>query len=140
MCLLGWGAASLFADQIRAVDHWIALILLVIIGGKMIREGFESDHEDDDETPRKTGWVGTIVTAIGTSIDSAAVGVALAVASVTAWAALMIGTFSFVASTVGFLIGPMVGERLGKRAEIGGGVILVLIGISIFVSHVYGGG
>lgn len=140
MCLVGWFAASLFADHIRALDHWIALILLAIIGGKMIHEGFERDDDDEEAVPRSNGWLGTIVTAIGTSIDSAAVGIALALSGVTVWSALMIGSFSFVASTVGFLLGPMVGERLGKRAEIGGGVILILIGISIWVSHMTGAG
>lgn len=142
MCLLGWSAASLFADQIRALDHWIALILLVIIGGRMIRDGLSKDDDDEEETggSRASGWLGTLVTAIGTSVDSAAVGVALALSSVTAWAALMIGGFSFVASTIGFLIGPMVGERLGKRAEIGGGILLILIGLGIWTSHMFSAG
>jgi putative Mn2+ efflux pump MntP len=82
MCLLGWSAASVFADQIRAFDHWIALVLLLLIGGRMIQEGL--DEDDEDHIPTKT-WFGTIVTAIGTSVDSAAVGVALALSGVTVW-------------------------------------------------------
>lgn len=135
MCLLGWSAASVFADQIRAFDHWIALILLVIIGGRMIQEGLEDD--DDNHIPAKS-LLGTVITAIGTSVDSAAVGVALALSGVSVWAAFMIGCFSFTASTIGFLIGPMVGEKLGKRATIGGGVVLILIGCSIFYRHMTG--
>ncbi len=139
MCLGGWLAASLFAVQIQAVDHWIALILLVFIGIKMIREGLDQDEDEDDEG-KSGNWVDTIVTAIGTSIDSAAVGIALALSGVTVWAALAIGLTSFAASTIGFLIGPMVAARIGKMAEIAGGVILILIGISIWVSHMTGNG
>lgn len=140
MCLAGWFAASLFAEHIQALDHWIALVLLAGIGGKMLHEGFSKDDDQDEDAPRSNGWLGTIVTAIGTSVDSAAVGIALALSGVTAWSALMIGSFSFVASTIGFLLGPIVGEKLGKRAEIGGGVILILIGLSIWVSHMTGNG
>lgn len=138
MCLLGWSAASLFAEQIKAIDHWIALALLVIIGGRMIQEGLSPDEDDEEDVVRANGWLGTVITAIGTSVDSAAVGVALALSGVTVWAALMIGAFSFIASTIGFLIGPVVGGKLGKRAEIGGGVILILIGCSIFYTHMTG--
>ncbi len=140
MCAIGWSAAFVFADLIQAVDHWIALALLVIIGGKMIREGLETETDDpaDADTVRNSNLAGTIITAIGTSIDSAAVGIALALSGVSLWSALVIGLFSFTASTIGFMIGPMVGERLGKRAEIAGGVILILLGLWIFYSHMTG--
>lgn len=137
MCLGGWLAAYVFAEAIRAFDHWIALILLGVIGLRMIREGLSRDEADDPASPTG-GWVGTVVTAIGTSVDSAAVGVALALSGMTVWSALVIGGFSFTASTIGFLIGPMVGARLGKSAEIGGGVLLILIGCLIFYTHITG--
>ena len=140
MCLTGWMLAYSFAVQVRAVDHWIALVLLAIIGGKMVLEGFEADKEDDVPEPQRGGLMGTVVTAIGTSIDSAAVGVALAVSGMSAFSALAIGSASFVASTTGFYIGPMVGERFGKLAEILGGIVLIGIGVSIFVSHSFFGG
>lgn len=141
MCLTGWLLAFSFADQVRAVDHWIALILLALIGGKMIHEGLEKESEaGDDPEPNRTGLTGTLITAVGTSVDSAAVGVALAVSGMSAFSAVAIGAASFTASTIGFYIGPMVGERLGKLAEILGGLVLVGIGLSIFVNHTFFGG
>lgn len=139
MCLGGWLAAAVLADQIRAFDHWIALVLLAGIGGKMIREGLSRDAADPSEA-QSTGWTGTLITAVGTSVDSAAVGVALALSGMTLWSALVIGVFSFAASTAGFLIGPMVGERIGRSAEIGGGILLILIGLGIWSSHMSGAG
>ncbi|WOI52473.1 manganese efflux pump MntP family protein [Parvularcula sp. LCG005] len=138
MCLTGWLAGASFAQFITAADHWIALILLTVIGVRMIREGLSGD--DDDDAPRaEQGLAMTLVTAMGTSIDSAAVGIALSLAGGPASVALLVGLVSFMASTAGFLVGPKVGEKLGHRAEIGGGVILILIGVSIFVSHMTGG-
>lgn len=139
MCAAGWIGAASFAEQIRALDHWIALVLLAVIGGKMIHEGVSPDDDEGDHIER-SGLVGTAVTALGTSIDSAAVGIALALSGMPLVSAVVIGLFSFVASSVGFLIGPVIGTRLGKGAEIGGGVILILIGVGIFVSHMTGGG
>lgn len=140
MCAGGWLAAFGFAEHIRALDHWIALILLVLIGGKMIREGLAAGEDDDENAPRSSGILGTVITALGTSIDSAAVGIALAFSGMPLYSALVVGGFSFTASTIGFLIGPLIGGWLGRYAEIGGGVILILIGIGIWVSHVFGGG
>ena len=136
MCLAGWILGAYFAPVIEAVDHWVALVLLTIIGGRMIREGLDSDAEDD--TPRQPPSLkGTIFTAIGTSIDSAAVGIALAVSGASAFAALLIGATSFVFSTIGFLIGPSVGARFGHRAEIVGGLVLMAIGVLIFADHTW---
>ena len=135
MCLVGWLLGAYFAPVIEAVDHWIALVLLVVIGGRMIREGLANG--DDDVPRRPLTFVGTVITAIGTSIDSAAVGIALAVSGASAFAALLIGTTSFVIATIGFLIGPAVGARFGHRAEIVGGLVLVAIGIMIFADHTW---
>lgn len=139
MCLAGWAMARLAGHWIAAVDHWIALILLAGIGGLMIRNGLGDEANEAGEAAGPRGLAGTIVTALGTSIDAAAVGVALALAGGPAWSALAIGATSFAMASLGYRIGPRVAERLGGMAEIAGGAVLILIGLSIFVSHVAAG-
>lgn len=147
MCLAGWLLAFTFASFVTALDHWIALVLLSVIGGKMILDSFEAEHADEaagqdlDATGaaaarRPQTLVATLITAVGTSIDSAAVGIALSLSGVSVIIALVVGLVSAAISTIGFLIGPMVGAALGKRAELLGGLILVGIGLSIWFSHV----
>ena len=138
MCLIGWLAASIAADWITAIDHWAALILLTLIGVSMIRNGLSDDAADDEaaaDAPRRS-VMGTVVTAIGTSIDSAAVGIALALAGAPVWSALAVGSTSFLFASLGYRIGPKVAERMGNWAEVAGGVVLIGIGITIFISHV----
>ncbi|WP_339747295.1 manganese efflux pump MntP family protein [uncultured Maricaulis sp.] len=137
MCLLGWSFAIALGGIVAAVDHWVALILLSVIGGRMIREGLSAP--DEARPARRHTALGTVMTAIGTSIDSAAVGIALALAGGTAWAALAIGLASFAMSSAGYYAGPHIGARLGRHAELAGGAILILIGVSIFISHVMAG-
>jgi len=137
MCLAGWSLARVAEHWITAVDHWIALVLLAGIGGLMIRNGL--DGADDAEGAAPRGIAGTVLTALGTSIDAAAVGIALALSGGPAWSALAIGLTSFTMASLGYRIGPKVAERLGGVAEIAGGAVLILIGLSIFVSHVTAG-
>jgi putative Mn2+ efflux pump MntP len=144
MCLAGWLLAFTFAGFVTALDHWIALVLLSVIGGKMILDSFEAEDagEDAGDATGATGArrpqtpITTLITAVGTSIDSAAVGIALSLSGVSVVIALVVGLVSAAISTIGFLIGPMVGAALGKRAELLGGLILVGIGLSIWLSHV----
>lgn len=141
MCALGWSLAALFAEAIRSLDHWIALILLGGVGMKMILDVVRCENDDIDESgSHKHGaWWLWAFTAMGTSIDSAAIGVALALTSVSIWmAAPIIGFVSFIASAIGFYIGPALGTHFGKRAEFLGGVLLILIGLAIFISHQFG--
>ena len=142
MFLIGWWLAYSVAAYAEAFDHWIALVLLAAIGTLMIREGLRAEPDEvsaDSALPRRNTALGTIVTAIATSIDAAAVGVAMALAGTSAWLALAIGLTSFLISALGFSIGPALGVRFGQRAEIGGGLVLVAIGVSIFYSHMTGG-
>ncbi|ACT59981.1 manganese efflux pump MntP [Hirschia baltica] len=134
MCLVGFGLGTYFSGIIEAFDHWVALILLSIIGARMIREGLSHDN-DEDAAPREHSLLSAILTAIGTSIDAAAVGIALAMAGTSIWVCLLIGATSFIISSFGFLIAPRVGERLGHHTEILGGLVLIAIGISIFYQH-----
>ncbi len=141
MCLTGWLLAFAFASWVTALDHWIALALLSVIGGKMILESFEAedDFEDgaEDEALKlnSKSFLRTLVTAVGTSVDSAAVGIALSLSGASIMIAALVGAVSALISMVGFLIGPIVGAALGKRAELVGGLILVGIGVSIWADH-----
>ena len=129
MTLLGFLLAARFADYVTEADHWIALILLGGVGGHMLYEGLFGDDEDGGDAasaPRdKRGILGNIATVIGTSIDAAAVGVALSVIAVDIWRTVAV-------------IGPRVGRMLGRRAEIVGGAVLISIGVYIFYSHTMG--
>ncbi len=140
MCLAGWLLAFTFAGFVTALDHWIALVLLSVIGGKMILDSFEAEDAGEDAgatgARRPQTPITTLITAVGTSIDSAAVGIALSLSGVSVVIALVVGLVSAAISTIGFLIGPLVGAALGKRAELLGGLILVGIGLSIWLSHV----
>ena len=127
MTLLGFLLAARFADYVTEADHWIALILF----------GDDEDGGDAASVSRgKRSVLGNIATVIGTSIDAAAVGVALSVIAVDIWRTVaVIGAVSFAMSTLGLLIGPGVGRMLGRRAEIAGGAVLISIGVYIFYTH-----
>ncbi|MEQ9173029.1 MAG: manganese efflux pump MntP family protein [Rhodospirillales bacterium] len=144
MTLLGFLLAARFADYVTEIDHWVALILLGGVGGHMLYEGLFGDDDADageGSTPRgRRGILGNIATVIGTSIDAAAVGVALSVIAVDIWRTVaVIGVVSFAMSTLGLLIGPRVGRMLGRRAEIAGGGVLITIGVYIFYTHTMAG-
>jgi putative Mn2+ efflux pump MntP len=114
--LIGWGLGLLAAGFVEQVDHWIAFGLLGAVGAKMLWEAFQPIDEDDDGSrAARNGVLALIATAIGTSIDAAAVGVVL--------------------TTIGMLIGKAVGRRFGKAAEFVGGVALIVIGASILAEH-----
>lgn len=140
MVLLGWLLGSSFAGLITGIDHWLALLLLGSVGGHMIYEGL-SDDEPEPPVNATNKTMKTVVAAIGTSIDGAAVGVTLAFISVDIWTAVaIVGSVSFCISTTGLLIGPRVGALLGRQAEILGGVVLLGIGASIFYLHMHAAG
>lgn len=134
MPLIGFYLGSLFAEAIEAVDHWVALILLVVIGLNMIREAVsgEEEHADADFSFR------TMLTmAIATSIDALAVGISLAMSGgVNIWAAVaIIGVTTCLLSMLGVKIGAVFGDRFEKKAQIAGGVILILLGLKILLEH-----
>ena len=134
--LIGYGLGLLAAGYVQAVDHWIAFALLGLVGGHMIRESFEAPDEDAAETPRRAGPAGLVLTAIGTSIDAAAVGVGLAFIGVNIWVvAAAIGVSTFILTSIGLRIGGAVGTRFGKRAELLGGIALIVIGTLILADH-----
>lgn len=135
MCLVGWALAHSFGGIIDIVDHWIALALLCIVGVRMVLESLQVDDLPGEAVAGPQGLRTTLLTAIGTSIDAAAVGVTFALAGIGAWVVLLVGTTSFAMSTAGCLIAPRVESYLGRYAEAIGGLVLIAIGISIFVDH-----
>ena len=135
--LVGWGLGMLASQFILEWNHWIAFILLVFLGGRMIVEGFRGDSDEACEAPHRHGFWLLVTTAFATSLDAMAVGVGLAFLQVSiVTTALAIGCATFIMSTLGMMVGRFIGPLLGKRAEILGGI--VLIGIEILWSHFAG--
>ncbi|MDE7325236.1 MAG: manganese efflux pump MntP family protein [Lachnospiraceae bacterium] len=122
-----------FADKIKAVDHWIAFVLLVLIGGNMIREAFGKEQEEASaDLDVKTMFI----MAVATSIDALAVGVTFAFLDQNMPLAVsLIGVTTFVLSLFGVKAGNMFGVKYKSKAEFVGGVILVLLGVKILLEH-----
>ncbi|MBY8829642.1 manganese efflux pump MntP [Hephaestia mangrovi] len=132
--VIGWMLGILAASFVQQVDHWIAFSLLAIVGGKMIIDAIAV--EKVETAPARSGLTALIATAVGTSLDAAAIGVGLALIGVNIWViAASIGFTTFVFTTFGMLIGGMVGARFGRWAEIAGGVVLIGIGTVILLDH-----
>ena len=136
MPLIGFFLGSVFATAIEAFDHWVAFGLLAIIGINMLKEAFEKkcDCENHDaDLSVKTMFV----MAIATSIDAMAVGISLAMAGEVNifTAVLLIGVVTFAFCAAGVKIGNVFGSRFEKKAQIAGGVILILLGIKILLEH-----
>lgn len=136
MPLIGYYLGTLFIDAISAIDHWIAFVLLALIGINMLREALGKD--EGEETPDADLSVKTMfVMAIATSIDALAVGISLAMAGVSNiyLAVLLIGATTFVLSAVGVKVGSVFGSRYERKAEVVGGIILILLGLKILLEH-----
>ena len=137
--LLGWAVGLATASFVGAVDHWIAFILLGVVGGRMIWEALHREEDEGQGTTPVSGVRGGLVlvaTAIGTSIDAAAVGVSLAlVGEGILVIAAAIGFATFTMTTIGLGIGRIAGAQLGRAVEIAGGVVLITIGSVILAEH-----
>lgn len=133
--LAGWGLGLLAAGYVEAVDHWIAFTLLAIVGGKMLVDSF-GERGEEQAAPAGGGVLTLVLTAVGTSIDAAAVGVSLALLRVNIVAiALAIGAATFLMSTLGMLLGRSLGVPFGVWVERVGGVVLIGIGAAILLQH-----
>lgn len=133
MPALGYLLGSQFQNMIVKVDHWIAFILLGIIGINMIRESRDTDAESLDSS---FGFKAMLPLAVATSIDALAVGVTFAFLSVDIVPAVsFIGVITFCLSAVGVAIGHRFGARYKSRAELAGGIVLVLMGCKILLEH-----
>ena len=137
--LIGWLAGSMAQKFIAEYDHWLAFGLLLALGLKMI---WGALHDDDDEAAAADGnrtdatLLLTVVTAIATSIDSMVVGVGLAFLDANIWlTALAIGTSTTIMAAIGLRLGRLLGQKIGSRAEMAGGVVLIGIGTFILLEH-----
>ena len=137
--LIGWLVGSMTQKFIAAYDHWLAFGLLLALGLKMI---WGALHDDDDEAAAADGnrtdatLLLTVITAIATSIDSMVVGVGLAFLDANIWlTALAIGTSTTIMAAIGLRLGRLLGQKIGSRAEMAGGVVLIGIGTFILLEH-----
>ncbi len=134
MPLIGYLVGASFADKITAFDHWIAFILLGIIGGKMIKESFDKECPVTDGD--NLGIKKMVPLAVATSIDALAVGVSFAFLEVEIVPAILfIGVVTFLLSAVGTRIGNLFGAKFKSKAELAGGIILVVMGAKILAEH-----
>ena len=136
MTVIGWAAGVSLIGLISAYDHWIAFILLAIVGGKMIWEGVSGS---DDEAPLEViRIVPVIVLSFATSIDALAVGISFGVLQTAVLIpAFIIGIVCFGISFAGVMLGERLETFLGKKMEIFGGIILILIGLRILAEHMF---
>jgi len=138
MPLLGFFAASIFGDYIKAVDHWIAFVLLFFIGLKMILESTEKKKECCENKENILGVKVLTLQAIATSIDALAVGVGLGALKIPLLSScLIIGLITFILCFSGVYIGKKAGDIFKGKAEILGGLILIGIGIKILIEHLF---
>jgi putative Mn2+ efflux pump MntP len=134
LTVAGYFLGSIISNVLKAMDHWVALILLAILGIKMIVEGLKTTREEGNRDYSST--IVLLTLALGTSIDAFAIGISFALLDVKIWeAGILIGAVTFLASMTAIRIGKTAGERLGNKVEIIGGVILIAIGIKIFLEH-----
>lgn len=133
MPAIGYLLGSTFKDKITAIDHWIAFILLGLIGANMIKEALSKEEEN---TSSSLKFKDMFMLAIATSIDALAVGITFSFLNVNIiFAVTFIGITTFVISAVGVKIGNIFGTKYKSKAEITGGVILILLGFKILFEH-----
>lgn len=135
MPALGFMLGTTFASFVNVVADWIAFILLALIGGNMIKEALSDEEEEADAS---LSFKNMLLLAIATSIDAFAVGVSFAfmeIGSLIVPAVLFIGVITFVLSMVGVKVGNVFGTKYKSKAELAGGVILILLGVKIMLEH-----
>ena len=135
MPTIGFFLGTQFKDQITSIDHWIAFVLLGLIGINMVKEALSNDEEQADDSIAVKEM---FMLAVATSIDALAVGITFAFLNVhIVSAALMIGVCTFLISFVGVKIGNIFGTKYKSKAELAGGIILILLGFKILFEHLH---
>lgn len=129
MPFIGYCLGSTLSGLVDSIDHWIAFILLAFIGINMIKESFEEEKQNDDFS-----WKTMLMLAIATAIDALAVGVTFSFESINIFMAIsIIGLTTFIIASDGVYIGHIFGNKYQQKAQITGGIILILIGIKILI-------
>ena len=140
MPLMGFLTGTLFAHKIQILDHWIAFSLLVLIGGKMIKDSFSGAKVKADENSHDLsyGFIKMLLLALATSIDALAVGVTFAFFEINIIVAItIIGFTTFFISVIGVKIGNLFGEKYKAKAAFLGGAVLVALAIKILAEHLF---
>ncbi len=133
MPCIGYFLGYSFRDKISAIDHWIAFVLLTLIGLNMAREAVSKEEEKVDSSLDVRNM---LLLSVATSIDALAIGVTFAFLQVNLWIAVsVIGLTTFLLSCVGVKVGSVFGEKFKSKAELAGGVILVFMGLKILLEH-----
>ena len=133
MPVIGYFLGTTFEGLVTKFDHWIAFALLLAIGGSMIKEAFSKDEENKND---KVDFKTMSVLALATSIDALAVGITFAFFEVNVLLAVtIIGLITFIISIIGVKIGNRFGDKYQSKAELMGGIILILLGIKILLEH-----
>ncbi len=133
MPAIGYLLGSTFKDKITAIDHWIAFILLGLIGANMIKESLSKEEESSSSSIKAKEM---FVLAIATSIDALAVGITFSFLNVNIlFAVLFIGVTTFVLSAIGVKVGNIFGTKYKSKAELAGGIILIALGFKILIEH-----
>jgi putative Mn2+ efflux pump MntP len=136
MPLIGYFVGTFFAHKIQSFDHWIAFTLLVIIGGKMIKDSFSKEEDKVKENPFQFATM--LLLAIATSIDALAVGVTFSFFEINIiLAIIIIGFTTFCISIGGVKIGNVFGTKYKSKAEFIGGAVLVILGFKILIEHLW---
>lgn len=142
MPLLGWIGASFFSHLIESLDHWIAFAILLFLGGRMVLESFKDEDCKQEYDPTRLKVV--LALSVATSIDALAVGVSFAFLGIKDCSAILppigiIGFVSFVVSMIGLIFGIRFGCGIARklRAELWGGIILIIIGLKILIEHLF---
>ena len=134
MPALGYVLGTTFANKIAAIDHWIAFILLALIGANMIKEALSSDDDECQDDSLRLGDL--IMLSIATSIDALAVGITFAFFNVSLLLSVsMIGIITFIICVIGVKVGNVFGEKYKSKAELAGGLILIVMGAKILIDH-----
>ena len=129
MPFIGYCLGSAFSGLVDSVDHWIAFILLAFIGLNMIKESREEEKQNDDFS-----WKTMLMLAIATAIDALAVGITFSFESINIFMAItIIGMTTFVIASAGVYIGHVFGNKYEQKAQVVGGIILIIIGLKILV-------
>ena len=134
MALLGWLIGRSIEPIIADYDHWLAFLLLAYVGGRMLRLGLRGEFESTRNDPSR--GIMLVMMSIGTSIDALAIGMSLALSgSQILLPSLAIGLVAAVMTYIGLKIGQGLGVRFGRQVQIFGGLVLIIIGIRVVVSH-----
>ena len=131
---IGWYLGATVVDLISGFDHWVAFLLLAFVGGKMMKEGLNGDGKVDPQSI--LGGLNLLLFTVAVSVDSLAVGLSFSLEKIAIFVpSLFMGAGTLFFTFLGLMIGNRTGQSVGKRAQIFGGLVLVLIGARIVLSH-----